>query len=186
MRPRLLAMIPLLIFVAACMGPRGGEAPSGNTGNGAPTPDQPPASLALRKILGPGPAPRFGCWQAPSHSDGTLGAPRPDGPLCDIEQLRLAPPVMLRQIVDTEVRTVGVPWAVEVTFGEPDLSRLEQYTARLAADGGYVAILLNQQLLSVSRVVDRVTDGSLTIAGDFTRDQAMELQERLTGSSQGA
>ena len=150
--------------------------------NAGPTSGESRAS----KNPGPGPAPRFGCWQAPSHSDGTRGAPRPDGPLCDIEQLRLAPPVMLRQIVDTEVRTVGVPWAVEVTFGEPDLSRLEQYTARLAADGGYVAILLNQQLLSVSRVVDRVTDGSLTIAGDFTRDQAMELQERLTGSSQGA
>ena len=102
-----------------------------------------------------------------------------------MKQLRLAPPVTFRRIADTEVRTVGVPWGLVVTFGDPDVSRLEQYTARMAADGGYVAILLDQQLLTVVRVVDRVTDGSLTIAGDFTRDQAMELQERLTGSSQG-
>lgn len=183
MHIRVLGAFSLLIFLAACMGSPGREPQSGSTVNGAPTPDQSPA-LELRGVLGPGPAPGSGCWQAPKHSDGSHGAPQP-GALCDIKQLRLAPQVVFRAIADAEVRTAGVPWVVEVTFREPDVSRLEQYTTRIAADRGYVAILIDQELLTVLRVMDRVTDGSLTIEGTFTRDQAMQLRERLTGSSQG-
>jgi hypothetical protein len=180
---RALGALSLLIFVAACMGSPDRE--PGSTVNGAPTPAQSPASLELREVLGPGPAPGSGCWQAPKSSDGTHDAPQP-GALCDIKQLRLAPPVIFQGIADAEVRTAGVPWVVDVTLREPDVSLLEQYTTRMAADRGYVAILIDQQLLTVMRVVDRVTDGSLTIEGAFTRDQAMALRERLTGSSQEA
>jgi hypothetical protein len=181
---RSLAVISLLIFVAGCMGSTGGEPGSGSTGNGAPAPDQSAASLSLREVLGPGHAASAGCWQAPRLPGGKRALLNPA--LCDINELRLARPVIFRRIADAEARTVGVPWAVEVTFRKADASRLKQYTTRMAADGEYVAMLMDQQLLSVSRVARRVTDGTLTIEGNFTMDEAMELQERLTGSARGA
>jgi hypothetical protein len=143
-----------------------------------PPNDEAASSLQLREVLGEGLGKGGGCWEGQALGRGPSATRQPTG-FCRLDQLRLGDPLTLHRLADVGVEAPQVEWMVRVELVESDWSRLERFTATLAARHAFVAFIADGDVLATALVRHRATQGTLAIQRDYTREQALEVEQRL-------
>ena len=72
-------------------------------------------------------------------------------------------------------------YMVAIKFKDSGKQKFAEATERLAASRGYISAYIDDEVVSVAGVGEKIVDGQAVISGGFTCDEAMELADMING-----
>jgi preprotein translocase subunit SecD len=108
---------------------------------------------------------------------GTTVLPDPNG-----ERLALADPVMTIDRLDgAEVQTdgTGAGWVLTIDLTDEDAASFATWTADHV--GERLAMVVDGEVLVAPTIQGAITEGMVSISGDYTRDEIDALLDKITG-----
>jgi preprotein translocase subunit SecD len=100
----------------------------------------------------------------------------------DGERLTVAPPVLtLRELDGAEVefeQNAGT-WVVNLDLSDADGTAFGDWTADHVGDR--LAMVADERVLMAPEIQSAITAGEIQIAGNYTRDEAQDLLDEITG-----
>ena len=164
----LLAVLLPASVLAGCVSREGGASDGGGTTSASPASG--PVDLAVPIELRP-------VLETPSTDPTVIMLPTENG-----EQLTLAEPVLtIRELDGAEVtfeQNAGT-WVLNLDLDDVDGEAFGDWTT--AHTGERLAMVADDEVLTAPQIQSPITGGELQIAGDFTRDEARDLLDRITG-----
>ncbi|MBM7516666.1 SecDF P1 head subdomain-containing protein [Nocardioides nitrophenolicus] len=96
---------------------------------------------------------------------------------------RLAPAEIVGGVEDAEVQQgQGRPaWSIMIELDDDAAATFADLTRELNGTGQQLAVVLGGRVLTAPVIQAVITDGRVSIAGDFTRDEAESLADALEG-----
>lgn len=177
----------IVLLLSSCSTPTPGNPKPATTHTAAPrntsthpTPPRNPAAVTFRPVLTQTATTTQSCPTTRTQPD-----PKQQLTACDLKsttKYTLDPAVLDGTDVSNATFNIddsGGGWQVNLTFTSQGTKTWANYTTHNISK--QVAIVVDNQVVSAPTIEAAITDGNTEISGNFTRDDAEQLADRITG-----